>query len=299
MNNVIKILILNLISFSLSGQIISDYNPLKTISSSVEDSIIVIDPISGIPIYIEQVKNIFGKDEIVGSATGFILEEKSKYYLITNWHVITNRIPADSTANKVRVKNTIGKEIEIDVSDPQKLLIYFHGKELGNWVPTTIDLYKDGKKIWLEHPLGRKVDVVALPLNLTKEQKGKINIYSLKINEFNDEIVKYPSINLSIIGFPFGFSSYGRFPIWKTGQLSSDFDLNIDNLPVFLIDAATRSGMSGSPVIIRQVGTTLTKESMDFGGYSQEFLGVYSGRIGSDSDIGIVWKKECLKEILK
>ncbi|HRK79898.1 MAG TPA: trypsin-like peptidase domain-containing protein [Saprospiraceae bacterium] len=298
MNNLIKIVILNLISVSLSGQIISDFNLPKTISSTVQDTIL-IDPISCIPLYIEGVKKIYGRDEIVESATGFILEDNSKFYLITNWHVIANRNPTDSTANKIKVKNAVGNELEIDVSDPEKLLIYFHGKTLGEWIPITIDLYDKGRKKWLEHPFGKKVDVVALPINLTDEQKNKINLYSLKFDEYNDEIVKYPSINLSIIGFPFGFSSYGRFPIWKTGQLSSDFDLNFDDLPIFLIDASTRSGMSGSPVILRQVGAIYTKQVVGMGGYVQEFLGIYSGRIGNDSDIGIVWKIECLKEIIK
>lgn len=298
MKKIFLFLLIALFHINIFGQVINDFNPPAKITKPLIDTI-EIDPLSSVSIYLEGIKKLYGRDQVTGSATGFILEENSKYYLITNWHVITNRNPADSTANLVKVKNKDGTESRIDIADPEKIRVYFHGKELGTWIPTALNLYEEGKKKWLEHPLGRRIDVVALPLNFTKDQKDEISLYSINFEDYNDDIVKYPSINLSIIGFPLGFSSFGRFPIWKTGQLASDFDLNFDNLPVFLIDAATRGGMSGSPVIIRQRGATYTRNSFGMGGQVQQFLGVYSGRLPGDSDIGIVWKVKCLEEIIR
>jgi len=114
----------------------------------------------------------------------------------------------------------------------------------------------------------------------------------------NEEIIVSPSMNVSIIGFPFGFSSYGKFPIWKTGQVASDLDIDIDQLPLFYIDAATRGGMSGSPVICRANSYSTKKGFTMSSGYSQKFLGIYSGRLPNDSDIGKVWKAKCLDEII-
>ena len=107
-----------------------------------------------------------------------------------------------------------------------------------------------------------------------------------------------PSEAVSIIGFPFGLASSGKFPIWKTGHIASDIDLNYKDKPVFLIDATTKPGMSGSPVIARRNGFSQTSKGQRVGGTTERFLGVYSGRIQDNSDVGMVWKPETIDEIL-
>ena len=70
----------------------------------------------------------------------------------------------------------------------------------------------------------------------------------------------------------------------------------------FLIDSRTRSGQSASPVVCRfnpgedsveWKGVKLTPI-----GYIDIFLGVYSGRINTDSDLGYVWKPSIVREIV-
>lgn len=59
--------------------------------------------------------------------------------------------------------------------------------------------------------------------------------------------------------------------------------------PVFLVDIAGRSGMSGSPAVIALPDGNGT------------FAGVYSGRVlgpKENSELGYVWKLTCLDEIL-
>lgn len=70
---------------------------------------------------------------------------------------------------------------------------------------------------------------------------------------------------------------------------------------MFLIDATTRGGMSGSPVVLRQVGGYLTKSGgqVIMPGVSTRFLGIYSGRLPRDSEIGRVWRPRLIKEILE
>lgn len=101
----------------------------------------------------------------------------------------------------------------------------------GEWIETVEKLYdKEGNERWIEHPAGRNVDVVAIPI--TKDDQ--IKLFAL----------------VSIIGFPLGLSSTG-WPIWKTGHIASDPLVDVDGRRGFLIDATTREGMSGSPVILR------------------------------------------------
>ncbi len=211
--------------------------------------------------------------------------------MITNWHVVNGK--------KLNGEAQVNAE-GIDISNPEKLEIYFHRKTLGEWKTVEIDLYKKQKPIWIEHPKGRAVDVVAVPLIFEGVDNILIKLYPINKVKFNDDIIIFPSMDVSIIGFPYGFSSFGKLPIWKTGQVSTDYDININELPLFYIDAATRGGMSGSPVICRTSSyNTKTSFVISAGGYAQKFLGIYSGRLTpGDSDIGLVWKAECLDEII-
>jgi hypothetical protein len=77
-------------------------------------------------------------------------------------------------------------------------------------------------------------------------------------------------------------------------------DLDYNGKPVFLIDATTRAGMSGSPVVLRQFGGYNTRNGGYFSsaGFFTRFMGIYSGRIHRDSEIGMVWRPEVIFEIL-
>ena len=72
---------------------------------------------------------------------------------------------------------------------------------------------------------------------------------------------------------------------------------------MFLIDTATREGMSGAPVIARSFGIYQCKDgsSVHHGQLANRFLGVYSGRyIGeneSEIQIGRVWNSSLLEEV--
>jgi len=95
-----------------------------------------------------------------------------------------------------------------------------------------------------------------------------------------------------------GMIGPGRTPIWKRGSVASEPDYDWRNMPAFLIDTATRDGMSGSPVVARHSGILLTGANDGMGpdsliGTMTKFTGIYSGRIGEDEmgvQLGLVWK---------
>ena len=107
-----------------------------------------------------------------------------------------------------------------------------------------------------------------------------------------------PAMTVSIIGYPFGLHS-DRWPIWKTGHIATNPDLNFEGKPAFLIDATTRPGMSGSPVVVRMWGAYLDNAgNYNIGCGATRFLGVYSGTIYETSEIGRVWRPQVIDEIL-
>lgn len=144
-------------------------------------------------------------------------------------------------------------------------------------VEPTLD--DNGAARWFEHPVhGRRVDVVALPLNVATD----LGFISYELIDIPETYLR-PGSGVSIVGFPFGLTGGGAFGIWTHGFVASEPQIDLDNLPKFLVDARTRRGQSGSPVV----------------GGTSVLLGIYSGRVNEQSDLGIVWKVNALREILR
>jgi hypothetical protein len=243
-----------------------------------------VHPLSIVPLYIQ----IKSQDEILSTATSFIVKHNNLPYLITNWHVVSGLDAVD------------GKRILSDTGLlPTAIIIFCHSiNRLGTWVSIEVELY-DGLShpLWLQHPFGRLVDVVAIPMNPTV--LDSVAIYPIAPEYFEADIRCYPGMDVNIIGFPYGKVVEGRVPIWKTGHLASDPDLNYHNLPCLLVDITGREGMSGSPVIVsRQVGYVDNSGIYHADSGIVRFLGIYSGSIKMDSEIGMVWKASVLDEII-
>jgi hypothetical protein len=105
---------------------------------------------------------------------------------------------------------------------------------------------------------------------------------------------------LSVVGFPFGLTG-GGLAVWVRGFIASEPDLDHDDLPRFLIDSRTRPGQSGSPVVYYQEGGTVMNSMGELHmvpGIIEDFWGFYSGRINERSDLGFVWKRSALQEII-
>lgn len=233
-------------------------------------------------------------DRKLGSGTATLVanDQSSHCALITNRHLVTGR-----HQDTAEVLHSSG-------ATPNSVVIHFHaGKLPGEWKPISLPLFRDdGTPWWIEHPrLGAKADIVALNLkwgtDVTKYP------YFLKTTHDRHSIIVSPAEPISVIGFPFGLSSTERFPIWATGFLAQELSLMTPDKPTFLIDCRTRQGQSGSAVIAfrpsghrkvvaDKVRATLTPENI------WEFLGIYSGRVNAQSDLGRVWHVSAIEELL-
>jgi len=166
----------------------------------------------------------------------------------------------------------------------------------GNW--TQIEPLVSGKRrLWYEHPtLGHTADMVALPLTDIQD----VMLYPYDLTEPSPAIAYGPPEPVSVVGFPFDLSVSGSVAIWATGFVASEPEIDVDDLPVFLIDCRSRQGQSGSPVIIHKTGAVAYQGGMVTVGTGTHtnLLGMYSGRINKESDIGIVWKRAALRELV-
>jgi hypothetical protein len=108
--------------------------------------------------------------------------------------------------------------------------------------------------------------------------------------------------SLSIVGFPFGLAGGGAFAIWSQGTVATEAMIDFGDMPCFLIDSRTRPGQSGSPVIFYADGGTVQTGdggSVTIAGPVELLLGVYSGRINEQSDLGFVWRRAGIQEIVE
>lgn len=235
-------------------------------------------------------------ETLLSSGTAFLAanDQQSHCALITNRHNVTGR------------RQDTGACLSKTAAIPDNIVIYFHknGERIDEWTPIKLPLYRpDHSPFWIEHPrLGSKADVVALNLSWGSDV-WKMPYY-MKTKHDRSNIVVGPAESVSVIGFPFGLSSFGKFPIWATGFLAQELDLITPDNPVFLIDCRTRQGQSGSPVIAHRpsgarrkdgdrIVATLSPED------TWEFLGIYSGRVNSESDLGMVWHVSVVEELLE
>jgi hypothetical protein len=219
--------------------------------------------------------------------TGFVVGAPDCPVLITNRHNFTGR------------DNNTGELLHTMAAEPNEVLIYHNVQgSLGTWSGRLEPIYRDDKPLWFEHPhLGGQVDVVGLPLTNLDD----VQLYPYDVFNPGPDIAVGPADPVSVVGFPFGVTAGGCCAIWATGFLASEPVINYKGLPVQLIDCRSRPGQSGSPVIAHRSGGWVRLRSGDEVVYKEpvsRLIGVYSGRINRESDIGIVWRISVVCELL-
>lgn len=224
----------------------------------------------------------------LSTGTGFIINTQKGPALITNRHNVTG------------CHQETGQPLSKSGGIPNEVAIVHNRKDkLGEWVGRIEQLIDNNNNPrWKEHPsLGAKADFVALLLS----DLNDVEIFPYDINDLGPDIMVGPSDSISVVGFPFGIQAGGSLAVWATGFMASEPDIDFSNLPILLIDCRSRQGQSGSAVIAYRSGGMVAMKnggSAAFGGPVTKFLGIYSGRINAESDIGIVWKASALKQLI-
>ena len=231
---------------------------------------------------------LYFNNQLISTATGFFIKHNNKMFLITNKHVVTGKHVDTGDCldwknaqlpNNMKVLEPITNELiaclEWNESFPQDFWIF--AKE-------------------------EKVDIAIR--NDAQFNEKHINLVEMIGDE--DRLVSVTE-KLAIVGYPYGKSVSSFFPTYVTGFLATELNFNYNGLPLFLVDSRTREGQSGSPVyyfLISGKAYNHRSKSIDFIFGDEEnpaikrFLGIYSGRISKESDLGRVWKVDAIISIL-
>jgi hypothetical protein len=221
--------------------------------------------------------------------TAFVWEHAGSFFLITNWHNFSGK----DVFTKKHTSNT--------AAEPNTVRVWWNQKgQLGNKF-SNVEPIRDqtGAPLWLVHPQhGNDIDVVALPV--TPHANAEMH----PINKMDRlELILQVGMDVYALGYPYGMGP-GGLPVWKRGSIASEPEVFPPSQLFFLIDTASRPGMSGSPVIRRSWGNHQLKDgSVALGpGSATEFVGVYSGRITAkdplDAQLGIAWPARYVTEII-
>jgi hypothetical protein len=231
----------------------------------------------------------FANGQAMKSATAFIWKEREQHYVITNWHVITGR-------------NAVTGELE-SPARPDTLRALFNVR-VGEFGKQRYDIKirdDDGRPLWLIYPgRGRGIDVVALPLPMSGDDPV---ITMCPINTLTSPPLRIRiGMDVFILGYPFG-AAPPAFPVWKRGSIASEPDLVRLTTGYYLVDTASRPGMSGAPVILRNWTNDYVEGSVRAitDTPATNFIGVYSGRLGApkeEAQIGMVWHGSYVRDII-
>lgn len=266
-----------------------------------------IDPLNFSTVSLETYFN----DQSMMSATGFFFSAKINnelsHFLVTNWHVITGRNPKE-TNKLLHPMGAIPNKIRLVLpSEKDENGLNTHG-ELFQY-EKFISLYDaQGFAHWYQHREKNLVDIAVINLGnlldgfLSTPIDQLATDYDMSIDVGND---------VYILGYPLGFSHFANTPTWKKGSIASEPHAETEESKYrIMVDATTRSGMSGSPVIMRYkthyvTDDGLVKEKIN----ATRFIGVYASRPEPKGDdhvkgsyvyheLGYVYKSRLVEQII-
>ena len=257
----------------------------------------------------------FFNETPVAKATGFFVEgfvdQTPALWLVTNWHVLTGRnaiIPGKvlnqygAIPNRLRigVPSLLGPN-----GQKEESTLFLHEQ--------FIELYDSVDiAVWYQHTAKNKIDVAVV--NLGQSQQSHL-IRGIGAFCSDSDMAIEIGGEVFILGYPLGFSHFANTPIWKRGSIASEPQMEtVESMNKIMIDATTRSGMSGSPVIMRrnthyvsEAGNIIEKHN------ATRIVGIYASRPAPEREptqdeidagfigheIGYVFKAGCVTDVIQ
>lgn len=236
----------------------------------------------------------------VSQGTGFFFGVKNQQgvidtvFLVTNYHVVTGHSPGSTLPGQ---GDRVVFYIHKDRNEPSEV------KEIMLPLYTTA-----GAPLWersTEHP---EADVVLLPLPKTSFEG--ISMFVFIDEHTRTDIRIRPTSGATLLGYPFGFSdTRNRLPVWKTGHVASEPQVDFQGKPSFLVDVSAFPGMSGSPVLAVANGIYEDEQEVMRTGRVLRLLGIFSampvirsqtpGQGDTSLQLGYVWKASLIADLAR
>jgi len=230
--------------------------------------------------------------EIISQGTGFYYGSQDStqgtiLFLVTNHHVLTGYPPEETKPPK-----------------GDNILFYLHkdADNPGDVKGIGFPLFtKDDKPIWLNSKEFPQADVAVIPIVASLCADAKV--FGISEDWTVGNIKIRPTSTITLIGYPYGYyDKKNCLPVWKTGSIASEPDIDFEGKPLFLVDISAFPGMSGCPAFAIAYGAYEMVEGPTTVGHVQKFLGIFASmptlrenkyleEITSESRAGVVVEK--------
>jgi len=252
---------------------------------------------------------LFNGSREVSQGTGFFFANLNSQgddaaFLVTNYHVVTGRSPQST---------------ERPTGDRVRFMIHEDSSNLAAIRVVELPLYDSGgQPLWIasrDHP---EADVVLLPI--PQRAYAPIRLLVFTESHIRGDIRIRPTSGATLLGYPFGFFDQKHYlPVWKTGHVASEPQVDFDDKPVFLVDVSAFPGMSGSPVLAVANGIYESEDGVMRSGRVLKLLGIFSAmpvvreRVApnpsnysaeiqyteTNLQLGYVWKSKLIAELAR
>ena len=185
--------------------------------------------------------------------------------LVTNYHALAGSSPK---RNRPQPGGKIQFEIHLSAQDPHKVRTVNYPLQ-----------FSSGKSSWFGSPLFPAADIAFVPLPSSLFE-GVQGFRFLDDGSVDSGLDSYPGQPVSIVGYPLGFADPRQhLPIWKTGHLASEPELDFGGEPNLLVHVAGRTGMSGAPALVGHRDIYQPRLGAPRAAASGKLLGIYSSVI--------------------
>lgn len=206
---------------------------------------------------------LFNGARQVSQGTGFFYanmrgEIAETVFLVTNYHVVTGHPPGSTSP---RAGDRIRFALHDDELDLEKFTEY------------EMPLYDQrGHPLWLSSEEFPDADVVLVPL-----PRRPLPLRVFTEDHTRADMKIRASFGATLLGYPYGFFDRRHLlPIWKTGHLATEPDVDFEGDPTFLVDVSAFPGMSGSPVLAVATGIYESQDGVMRTGRVRKLLGIFS-----------------------
>ncbi|MGO4158585.1 hypothetical protein [Cupriavidus sp. YAF13] len=262
----------------------------------------------------------------LATGTGVMYRRHDEYFIVTAWHNLAGRhietlVPLDkknaaipdnvvaSVALRMGVSHSIRMSFTLPLQDDTKSLFYVSSKNFPRVDVAVIPFDPNQPhKMETRSSDGEERDIVYIPHSGDGDTMSRVVPIQdfLPPGDVSDKWLEAVDVTeeLFIPGYPQNLGDYTGQPVWKRATIASSVQNGWNNQAQFLVDSASKSGMSGAPVVFYspngtlKIGGATYKNSRPFA----ILAGIYTGRLGittkEDPQVGTVWHRSVIDEVI-
>lgn len=215
-----------------------------------------------------------GNDTVISHGSGCFWRHNGSVYLLTARHVLTGRSPFDDSI------------LSQHGFIPCRIMVYptvRTGPEEWFRRVATVEVNHDFPN-WVQDPEFDQLRTDIAAILICSDNDATIRCLNDDRDIFLD-LYSLVGMECSVVGYPTPHFSGLMTPIWRRGSIASEPRLPLDGKPMFLLDAATSPGFSGSPVFRQHFGPLPVQQEDGSLTVSLDnvrrisFVGIYAGRL--------------------